>query len=84
MGQNYDLENAPSRLLNLIQAIGQRRPESHIIVAKITPFAGDWNNVNQVEPLNLEIQDWVVPNAIVSPEGDSRLRAMIDPTLVSS
>lgn len=73
MGQNYDLYNAPSRLYNLIQAISQRRPECHIIVAKITPFAGGWNNVNQVEPFNWEIENWVVPNAIVRPYLELRL-----------
>ena len=61
MGQKYDKPNAPNRLNDLIDEIADRRPNCNIIVAKITPFSGDWNNEHEVEPYNHQIEHFVVP-----------------------
>lgn len=66
MGQNYNINNAPQRLLALIEQLAARRPNCHIILANVAPFRGEWNNENQIEPFNAQIESWVVPNALVS------------------
>ena len=42
--------------------ICHRRPSAVVIVATIPPFSGVWNNVNQVEPFNAQIANYVVPS----------------------